>query len=119
VATKDEHLAKAGHNEKFVAAIVDPFWDWAITGIFYAALHYLMAFLATKGDHPGTHQVRNSHIHRDATLKPIYVDYRELQNESEDARYMERNPATAFTEADVKRLTVNLRNIKNLVTPLL
>lgn len=119
MATKDEHLAKAKHNEAFVAALPHPFWDWAVTGTFYAALHYVMAFLATKADHPPTHQVRNSHIHRDAKLKPIYVDYRELQNESEDARYMERNPLTAFNEADVIRLKGNLETIKKLIMPLL
>jgi len=119
VATKDEHLAKAKHNEACVAALTDTFWDWAVTGIFYTALHYMMAFLATKADHPPTHQVRISHIHRDRALKPIYVDYRELQNESEDARYLERNPLTAFSEADVIRLKGNLETIKKLVLPLL
>lgn len=119
MATKDEHLAKAKHNEAFVAALADPFWDWAVTVTFYAALHYVMAFLATKADHPPTHQVRNSHIHRDRVLRPIYIDYRELQNESEDARYLERNPLTAFAAADVTRLKGNLDKIKKLILPLL
>jgi len=119
VATKEEHLAKARHNEIFVASLGDPFWDWAITGTFYAATHYMMAFLATKGDHPATHQVRNSHIHRDSTLRRVYVDYRELQNESEDARYMERAPLTAFSKDDLARLTGNLDTIRKLVLPLL
>src|SRR5215468_4515898 len=38
------------------------FWadpDWIATGLFYAALHYIDAFLATQGPghHPGKHDV--------------------------------------------------------------
>lgn len=115
--TKDEHKAKAGHNENFVASIEDPYWDWAITGLFYAAVHYVMAFLAKKSVHPVLHQVRNSHVHRDPILNPIYVDYRELQDNSEDARYMERVPVTAFTKKDVDRLSKRLSRIKATIIP--
>jgi type IV secretory pathway VirB3-like protein len=119
VPTKEEHKAKAVHNETFVATLKDPYWDWAVTGMFYAAVHYVMAYLATQGIHPVLHHVRNSHIHRDPKLNSIYIDYRELQNNSEDARYMERVPATAFTQQDVTRLTVCLNKIKQIILPLI
>jgi hypothetical protein len=115
VPTKEEHRAKAAHNEKFVASLGDPFWDWAVTGTFYTAVHYVMAYLATKGVHPVLHQVRNSHIYRDPVLSQIYVDYRELQDNSEDARYMERIPVTAFSKGDVDKLTVKLEKIKTII----
>jgi hypothetical protein len=117
VPTKNEHKAKAIHNERFVASLADPYWDWAITGTFYTAVHYVMAYLATKNVHPVLHQVRNSQIHRDPVLNPIYVDYRELQDSSEDARYMERVPVTAFKKSDLERLMERLERIKGIIMP--
>lgn len=117
--TKEEHRAKAVHNEQFVSSLATPYWDWAVTGLFYAAVHYVMAYLATRNIHPVLHQVRNSQIHRDAILNPLYIDYRELQNNSEDARYMERVPITAFSEQDAKQLMQKLDRIKAVVLPLL
>jgi hypothetical protein len=43
------HIAKAEHNEKFAAVIrglSTEFLDWVVTAYFYAALHYLEAYLA-------------------------------------------------------------------------
>ena len=100
-----------------MASLNDPYWDWAVTGLFYAAVHYVMAYLATKGIHPVLHQVRNSHVHRDPFLNPLYIDYRELQNHSEDARYMERVPVTAFAQTDVAKLSVNLGRVKAAILP--
>jgi hypothetical protein len=117
--TKDEHRAKAEHNEFLANELDNPFWDWAITGLFYSALHYVEAYLATKGIHFRRHKLRDSWIYRDAALKPIYIDYRELQTESEDARYMEIVPLTIFTQGDVQRLEVNLQAIKKVVIPLI
>jgi hypothetical protein len=117
VPTKDEHKAKAAHNESFVASLSDPYWDWAVTGVFYTAVHYVMAYLATRSIHPVLHQVRNSHIHRDPILQPMYVDYRELQDNSEDARYMERVPVTAFKKSDVEALKKRLQIVKSTVSP--
>lgn len=117
--TKEEHKAKAAHNEQFVSSLSTPYWDWAVTGLFYAAVHYVMAYLATKNIHPVLHQVRNSQVHRDPILNPLYVDYRELQNNSEDARYMERVPVTAFTAQDANTLRIKLDRIKTVILPLI
>jgi hypothetical protein len=117
--SKAEHLEKAKHNEFFVSTLGNPFWDWAVTGTFYAALHYIEAYLATKADHPPTHAIRDSHIYRDSFLRVLYVDYRELQGESEDARYMEKLPVTVFGQADVTRLVANLEKIRNHILPTL
>lgn len=87
----------------------EPFWDWAITGLFYAALHYIEIHLARQVPpiHPETHQIRDSHVHR--LLGRIYVDYRELEEQSRDARY---DAAQNFTRNDFGRLQVNLQRIK-------
>ena len=107
--TPQQHREKAEHDEFFVAELKEPFWDWAITGLFYAALHYIEVRLAgqTPPIHPETHLIRDSHVHR--LLSTIYVDYRELEEQSRDARY---DAAQNFTQQDFVRLQVNLARIK-------
>lgn len=97
---KDDHLTKAEHDEQFVSSFdlqTSPFVDWAITGLFYAALHYVEAFFATKGRHSADHRARDSSIRRDLDLKAIYDDYNELKNFSINARYY----MMRFTTADL------------------
>ncbi len=116
---KDEHRSKADHNDAFAAATGTPYWDWSITGMFYAATHFIEAYLATIGIHFTNHTLRESYVGRDVKLRPIYKDFRELRSESEDARYMEEVPPTKFKEADAKRLRGNLERIKARVLPLI
>ncbi len=111
--TTPEHKAKADQNEFFVSTLGNPFWDWAVAGTFYTALHYVEAYLATKKIHSPSHPVRDSHIQKDNTLKVIYADYRELKDESRAARY----DVIPFTQDDVKRLQKNLAAVKNVVAP--
>ncbi len=88
--TKDEHLRKATHNEKFfddfnLASSAYP--DWAITVLFYSALHYVEAFFAaqTPAIHCATHPQREGLINQH--LRSIYGDYSDLKNDSLAARY--------------------------------
>ena len=114
--SKSEHRAKAEHNERFVGTLAAPYFDWAVCGTFYTALHYVESYLATKNIHPQNHTVRLGIVQRDPKLKPVFRDYRELLNESRDARY---EPAVTFTAADVTRLAVHLESIKQVVLPLI
>ncbi len=113
--TKEEHLAKAGHNEDFVKDIGNPYFGWQITGTFYAALHYIEAYLAKNNVHFTDHTVRTSYVQKEAQLRNIYVDYRELLNESRSARY----EAVPFAQADVTRIQRSFARIKALVQPLI
>jgi hypothetical protein len=116
--TTPQHRAKAENNEFLGTELGNPFWDWAVSGNFYAALHYVEAYFANRKPplHPATHQLRDSHIHADAKLSAIYVDYRQLKDESRDARY---DASIAFTQADVTRTRTCLDRIKAVVVPLL
>lgn len=118
MSTTPEHKAKAKHNEFFVATLQNPFWDWAVTGMFYAAVHYVEAYLATHRPpvHSRNHNVRDSNVQNDPVLGKVYDDYRELKNECHDARYQAH---LTFTQADVVRLQANLAAVKNLVSPLI
>lgn len=92
--TKDEHLKKAKHNERFFTSLdinTTPFRDWVITGIFYSALHYIRA-LAAK--HSFANIGRYGEIDNLLSRLPvfrkhptIYSDYRQLKDDSRAARY--------------------------------
>ncbi len=116
--TTPQHRAKAEHDEFLSTELNNPFWDWAVTGIFYAALQYIEAYFAHQVHplHPPTHVIRDSHIHGDPRLNPIYVDYRQLEDESRDARY---DASVTFTQADVTRTRTYLERIKAVVIPAL
>jgi hypothetical protein len=109
-----EHRAKAEHNEFFCTDTGEPFWDWAITGAFYCALHYVESYLASL--HPPTHKIRDSLIYREHNLKAIYDDYRELQEESRNARY---DASLTFVQSDFVRVQKRLTSIKAVILPLL
>lgn len=116
--SKAAHCGKAAQNDHFVSTLGNPFWDWAVTGKFYAALHYVEAYLATKRPpvHSRNHAVRDSNIHEDKVLNAVYVDYRELESECHDARY---DASLTFSQGDVERLEKNLDRIRKLVGPLI
>jgi len=104
--TLNQHLRKAQHNENFATHISpSPFLDWLVTTKFYAALHYIDAYLANKGIHPkrhrGSKESRDTYIGNDPNLRPVYHDYRRLREDSEDARYEVRE----FLLADITNRT--------------
>ena len=68
--------------------------DWAATCLFYAAVHYVNAYLVKAGRTiPRRHKTQGSLMGRsnivqsDPALKKIYLAYRHLDDESRDARY--------------------------------
>jgi uncharacterized protein (UPF0332 family) len=85
---KPDHISKAEHNEKLAETIgKTAYLDWAVTIIFYAALHYVDAILAASVVHPETHSERNDAIGTNATLMKIRPEYRTLETLSRNARY--------------------------------
>ena len=118
MSTTAEHKAKAEHNDFFVSTLQNPFWDWGVTGTFYAAVHYVEAYLAKHNPpiHSRNHNIRDNNVQGDPLLTTVYDDYRELKNECHDARYQAH---ITFTQADVLRLQANLDSIKNAIAPLI
>jgi uncharacterized protein (UPF0332 family) len=99
------HLASARNNEEFAEFLLTQpegrFLGWAVSSVYYAAVHYGRAYLRAKGgptitSHPGfeTHFVR---ISGDQSL---YELYRYLKDESERARY----DCATYTKAEVSEL---------------
>jgi hypothetical protein len=88
VPNRAEHLSKALGNEQFAKAIVlgtSTDVEWVVTVFFYAAIHLIESFLATKSVHSKNHSERNMHV--SFWLRGIYREYRTLGDDSRMARY--------------------------------
>ena len=100
--TQGEHLKQAEHNETLYAyldSMSPTYTDWQVTCLFYAALHYVDAYLDTQGiPRPKGHPIRNSRVLQH--LSGIYDDYYELYERSRDARY----DLIGFSAEDVANL---------------
>jgi hypothetical protein len=98
--TSDQHYRKALKNIDFYESVSSTHPDWAMTGLFYAALHLVDAYLATKtvdGLHPENHNHRDDCLGKVSELKPIYGHYRALQDFGHRARYK----MNAYTQTQV------------------
>lgn len=112
--TRDEHLAQARHNADFYSTVDKAgYKDWAATVLFYTALHYVDALLATKGMHPPKHKTRDVAVSSVFELRPIFSHYSALKNASYNARY---NVPSGFSSAYISQLeSVHLAAVKNEV----
>lgn len=83
-----KHKEKALWNESFYEYVKKgKYNDWAVTGLFYAAIHLIEGFLASKGISVGSHSERMSCIVKISELKLIFEPYRKLYDFSVNARY--------------------------------
>lgn len=101
--SKEEHITKADGNAAFAAAIPlnsQPRIDWALIALFYAAMHYVEAYLAVVfNQHVKSHTTRDSIVARDSNLKRIHAEYMDLKFFGYNARYeMYAFKATDFTD---------------------
>lgn len=113
---RDDHLTQAQHNREFAESL-DPakYSDWVATALFYAALHYVDAFLATRNVHPGRHDVRDHYVEKVTELRPISDDYWALKNSSRTARYY---PPASFSATHLRRLRdIHLESIRTGLRP--
>lgn len=113
---KDEHIKKAQEDELFVDSLdfqKPGHLDWAITALFYAALHYIEAYFATRKFHSADHRTRDSSIQRDVSIRHLYKDYNELKNFSINARYY----MVRFNATDVATLKPRLETIRREIAP--
>lgn len=111
--TKAEHIGQAQHNQSFWSSQdLDTilFVDWVVTGIFYEALHWVEAFLATKSNHSSNHGERSLAMQRHAELQAIQTDYGILRHESENARYRCYKHTEQDVQNDLIPLASNIRD---------
>ena len=93
MAAESEHFTQAEKNEQistFLSAnrtVGNRYSQREVVMMFYSALHYVDAVLATKGIHPTSHISRNGHVATNSDLKTISTKYTNLYHRSRDARY--------------------------------
>jgi hypothetical protein len=118
VPSRPEHLTRAAENEALSKTLdLDNGCqaDWAVTMLFYAALHYIDAFLAGKHLHPRDHDIRDSEVENNGSLSPIYNDYRRLKDNSIAARYEIAN----FHRANLPPIEARYDRVKSHVRRLM
>jgi hypothetical protein len=88
VATTDQHRAQFEHNAAVATKLADSGdHDWAVTALFYAALHLCQVYLLRNALSAESHRQRERQILASSELRPILDQYKALRTHSEHARY--------------------------------
>lgn len=86
-----QHIGKVRSNLSFVQSLLGSqpgFFDWAITGYFYSAVHLAEAYFDRfSGKHYGNHPARKKAIVNDQNISGLFAPYRQLETYSRVARY--------------------------------
>jgi hypothetical protein len=86
-----QHVEKVRSNLTFVSFLLranEGFFDWIITGYFYAAVHLMEAYFDLSGaKHYRRHLYRRQAINADGKIRHLFAAYRSLETYSEVARY--------------------------------
>jgi len=98
------HLDQAARNEGFLVKIdVSLHSDWAVTVLFYAALHYVDAYLAKAANqHPGNHDERDRLIQSHSKTSAARPYYRRLKDRATEARYQCTKTITPATVSSLR-----------------
>lgn len=110
---REEHLAKADSNGRFLSNVVSQQLapDWAVTVLFYQAMHLIEAGFARDGIHHMSHAERNRAIFED--MSEITGPYRRLYDLSRIARY---GADQLVTWSDYQDLTSDYEQIATHLT---
>jgi hypothetical protein len=106
--SESEHLSKARSNRRFgygLRAFGPCFRDWIVTSLFYAAVHFIEAFLAMRAVHSRSHADRDRYVL--SFFRPQYPDYRHLKDDSKKARY----ESFKFNRTDIRKSVKRLNEV--------
>lgn len=117
--TKEQHVTKADGCAALALSFpldTQSRIDWALVILFYAALHYVEAYLAKSNIHLRSHTTRDNAMSRDASLRRVFREYSDLKFYGYNARYeFSTFRATDVTDYALKHYAA----IKAHLTPLL
>ncbi len=105
MASAKEHVQQARKNEEFLIRVreLNDYADWGVTVVFYIAVHYGRALLATLGTQITSHQHFQTEFLRRTTDKIAYKHFRSLQTAAEGSRY----DVIPFAWSDADELACN------------
>jgi hypothetical protein len=117
-----KHLDQANHNialhDSICQNFPDQYFDWKITLLFYAALHYLKALASKKGINIG-----DTHFDIESNCNPkrhnckmrikqkAWDEYKGLFNYSQTARYLGIDDKTIFEELKKADYLLSLKHL--------
>jgi hypothetical protein len=118
-----EHIETAEHHQQFARSLLDPRmgsmlpkvrYEWAAVAAFYAAVHYVHAYLwERRRVSPRSHPARSQRVTRDSILRQCEWQYLELLEVSLRARY---SRDLDLTEAAARELVeVDLAHVETVV----
>lgn len=118
-----EHLEQVERNESLYKDLcrlytsVPQYSEWEVVALFYAALHYVDAWLASSGHiHPRNHSQRTAIVMNDSALIPISDQYGKLYRLSVLARYeMERPPLQEVRRLENNEYAAIKRHVRSLL----
>jgi len=103
-----EHFSQAQRNEGLFEEIGVSFSDWAMTALFYAAMHHVQAAFVQKGVSP----IPTEHGSRKRAIKEHFQRvagrYEDLEQWSRDARY----ECSTFSRGELEAAMNDLRAIR-------
>jgi hypothetical protein len=103
--TRDEHLRQAEQNESLADGLRGRDPGWAITVLFYAAVHYVEAYLDWSYAVHGCQQHSVDHFDREQAMGKYFAHvgkhYRPMYRKSREARYR-CVPFSAYDYDDLK-----------------
>jgi hypothetical protein len=102
---KTKHIAQAERNKRLYSFLCgsnpsDELTEWEVVALFYSALHYVDAHLATIGTHPNNHRIRNDLVAATSSFASIATFYLHLYIQSRKARY----DVVSFSSTEVRAL---------------
>jgi hypothetical protein len=100
-----QHLERAERNRAIANALLSfpqsmgldpPPLEWAVVVAFYAAVHFVNAFLwEHRRWKPPDHNASSSAVNRDAQLRSASPSYERLRSHAYQARYLQQYHVTA------------------------
>jgi hypothetical protein len=99
--SEDAHVSAALANAGLARKLLDEsYTSWAVVLAFYAALHWVEAYLARIPAHSTSHKTQDTALATFQDLMPIRSEYEALHTKADRARY---NLGT-FTASEVESL---------------
>jgi hypothetical protein len=113
-----DHVRKADENKSFgygMIATHPTSAGWALTAMFYSALHYAEAYFLKTSKHVDNHGERSDAIKFDRNLSGIYGQYMHLFDYGFNARYRLK----IYGKSDVEKAKPSLEAVEKHIKSLL
>ena len=119
--TFDEHCEKRDKAESAQLVLqkvdIEEHADWIVIIAFYQALHWVDAYLLSKGQsQPTNHTARNNVVRNDKFLRSIYGHFDYMYNASMHARYHSWDDYSSEVQ---EILEIDLYKIISHISPLI